>query len=151
MFKKLLPGFVLLLVAAQFVRPAKNQAAAIGPNDITVKHPVPADVLRVLRRACYDCHSNHTHYPWYAAVQPVGWWLDWHVTEGKQHMNFSEFGGYPTKRARNKLDEIIDEVEQHTMPLRSYVWVHREARLTPEEIKLLTGWADSLRDEIAPP
>lgn len=151
MIKKILVGVVALLVAAQFVRPAKNLSVAAGPNDIAVKHPVPPKVRALLQRACYDCHSNNTQYPWYAEVQPCGWWLSWHVNDGKRHLDFSEFGGYTAKRAGKKLEQIADEVEQHGMPLRSYTWLHPGARLTPEEIRLLTDWAESLREEIAPP
>jgi hypothetical protein len=149
MIKKIIAGLVVLLAAAQFVRPARNLSAAAGPDDLTAKHPVPARVLTVLQRACYDCHSNHTRYPWYAEVQPVRWWLDSHVNDGKRHLNFSEFGAYSAKRAGKKLEQVTDEVEQHNMPLRSYTWMHREARLTPEEITLLAGWADALRAEIS--
>ena len=151
MIKKILVGVGLLLAAAQFVRPAKNLAVPAGPDDISARHPVPARVLTVLQRACYDCHSNHTRYPWYAEVQPVGWWLGSHIKEAKRHLNFSEFGTYTAKRAGNKLEQISDEVEDHKMPLPSYTWLHPEARLTPEEIKLLLDWAESLRDEISPP
>jgi hypothetical protein len=111
---------------------------------------VPADVQKILRRACYDCHSNATVYPWYAEIQPFGWWLTTHVNDGKRHLNFSEFGTYTLKRSVSKLEQISDEVSQHAMPLPSYTWVHSEARLTTTEIKQLTDWADALRDEIAP-
>jgi uncharacterized membrane protein len=151
MIKKIALALTLLLVAAQFIRPARNQAAGGGPNDIGAKYPVPAGVQGVLKRACYDCHSNNTHYPWYAEVQPVRWFLDSHVNDGKRHLNFSEFGSYTAKRAAKKADEIIDEVEQHQMPLKSYTWMHPEARLTAEEIKLLSAWAEALRDQIDPP
>jgi hypothetical protein len=148
--KKIFLGLLLLFVAAQFWRPARNAAAAPGPNDINVKHPVPAKVQALLQRACYDCHSNNTHYPWYAAVQPVRWWLDGHINEGKQHLDFSDFGSYTAKRAAKRLEEVDDEVTDHRMPLPSYIWMHPAARLTPDEIKLLANWAESLRDEIAP-
>ena len=143
-------GLLFLLLAAQFWRPARNKAAAPGPNDINVKHPVPAKVQALLRRACYDCHSNNTHYPWYAEVQPMRWWLDGHINEGKRRLDFSEFGSYTAKRAAKKLEEVDDEVTDRRMPQKSYTWVHPEARLTPDEIKLLANWAESLRDEIAP-
>lgn len=148
-----LAGVVLLvlLIAIQFVKPAWNQSAVASPHDIRTKHAVPADVAALLRRACYDCHSNNTHYPWYAAVQPVGWWLTRHVNDGKRHLDFSEFSTYTTKRAKSKLGEIIEEVESHGMPLKSYTWLHPEARLTPAEIKLITDWAEGLQEEIAAP
>ncbi|HVT73170.1 MAG TPA: heme-binding domain-containing protein [Lacunisphaera sp.] len=152
--KRLLPrlaaGLGVALLLAQLWRPPRNESPAGGPADIAAKHPVPPAVLDLLHRACYDCHSNHTRYPWYANVQPVRWWLDHHINEGKQHLNFSEFGAYADQRAAKKLDELIDEVEGHTMPLPSYTWIHRDARLSPADVKLLTAWADGLRAEIAP-
>ncbi len=151
MIKKLLLGLVVLLAAAQFIRPEKNLSAAAGPDDLLAKHPPPPQVRALLQQACYDCHSNNTRYPWYTEVQPVGWWLKWHVDDGKRHLNFSEFGAYSAKRAGKKLEQIADEVEQHGMPLPSYTWMHPGARLTPDEIRLLADWAESLRIEIAPP
>ena len=151
MIKKIVLVLIVLLLAAQFYRPARNLTVATGPNDITVKHAVPAKVQDALQRACYDCHSNHTRYPWYAEVQPIRWWLDSHIADGKRHLNFSEYGSYPTKRATKKAEEIADEVEHHEMPLKSYTWMHPEARLTTDEIKLITDWAEKLRDQITPP
>ena len=150
MIGKFLLAAAVLLGALQFVRPARNSATAPGADDINVKYPVPANVQGLLQRACYDCHSNNTHYPWYANVQPVGWWLTRHVNDGKRHLNFSAFGAYTAKRAASKLGEISDEVAQHSMPLKSYTWMHPEARLTAAEIKLISDWADALHDEIAP-
>ena len=150
MIKKIILGAFVLLIAAQFVRPEKNLSVGTSPNDLSVKHPPGAEVQNLLQRACYDCHSNRTFYPWYAEVQPLGWWLAYHVNDGKRHLNFSEFGTYTVKRSVSKLEQISDEVSQHAMPLPSYTWAHPEARLTPAEIKQLTDWADGLRDEIAP-
>lgn len=149
-FKKLALGLLLVFIAAQFFRPEKNLSPSAGAADIAAAHAVPPAVRDVLHRACYDCHSNQTNYPWYAEIQPVAWWLADHVKDGKEHLNFSEFGTYSVKRASNKLDQIYDEVSQHSMPLKSYTWGHPEARLTPAEVKLLIDWAEELRDEIAP-
>ncbi len=151
MIKKILLLLLALVVIAQFIRPAKNVSAVAGPNDIAAKHPVPADVAALLKRACYDCHSNHTNYPWYAEVQPAGWWLASHVNDGKRHLNFSEFAAYPAKRAKTKAGEIVDEVEQKKMPLKSYTWMHPEARLTPGEVKLITAWAEDMEAKIMVP
>lgn len=148
MIKKTLFGLLAVFIAAQFFRPEKNLSAAPSLHDISVKHEVPADVRDLIKRACYDCHSNSTNYPWYAEIQPFGWWLAQHVSDGKEHLNFSEFSTYSVKRASNKLDQIYDEVSEGTMPLKSYTWGHPEARLTPAEIKLLTEWAETLRDDI---
>jgi hypothetical protein len=153
--RKVLPrlgaGLLVALVLLQLWQPARNSSDGPDPEDIARRHAVPAPVLTLLKNACYDCHSNHTRYPWYARVQPVRWWLDSHIREGKEHLNFSEFGSYPARRAGKKLDQIIDEVEEKTMPLKSYTWIHPEARLSPADIKLISDWADGLRDEISPP
>jgi hypothetical protein len=151
MIKKILLGLFVVLVAIQFIRPARNVSTAPGPQDLSAKHPVPAPVQGLLQRACYDCHSNNTHYPWYAEVQPVGWWLNQHVQDGRRHLDFSTFGTYTAKRAGKKAEEIADEVEHREMPLKSYTWMHPESRLTAEEIKLLVDWANGLRDQIAAP
>ena len=150
MLKKFFLGLLVVFIAAQFWRPARNISSAPGPNDINIKHPVPDKVQALLKRACYDCHSNNTHYPWYAEVQPVRWWLDRHIHKGQEELNFSAFASYTTKRATRRLEEIADEVADHRMPLKAYTWMHPEARLTPDEIKLLVDWAEELRDEIAP-
>jgi hypothetical protein len=148
MLRKIALGLVIVLVAAQFYRPARNLSAGPGPNDITAKHPVPANVQAILDRACMDCHSNNTRYPWYAEVQPVRWWLDRHIVDGKRHLNFSEYGAYNLKRATRKAEEIGSEVKEHKMPLPSYTWVHPEARLTSDEMRLLADWSVKLRAEV---
>lgn len=142
-------GLLLALAGAQFVRPARNLGDAEGPDSIVQHHEVPADVRAILQRACYDCHSNRTNYPWYAEVQPVRWWLDSHVKEGKRHLNLSEFARYDAERQAHKLDEVVDTVAvAKSMPLESYTWAHREAVLTPEERTAIADWAEELRDEI---
>ena len=150
LFRRLLPVLALGLVAIQFVRPVRNIAAAPSPDDLSVKYPLPAEVRRLLEQACYDCHSNTTRYPWYESVQPVAWWIDYHVRSGKAQLNFSEFGAYSAKRAARKLDTLVNEVEQGGMPLPSYTWLHPAARLTAEQKKQLTAWADALHDQLAP-
>jgi hypothetical protein len=145
-----LTGLVLgvAFVAIQFVRPERNLGEPEGPQSIVAVHAVPAEVREILRRSCYDCHSNRTAYPWYAEVQPVRWWLDSHISDGKRHLNFSEFGRYDADRARRKLDEIVDTVLARSMPLESYTWVHRDAVLSPDQMKLVADWAEALYDEI---
>ena len=145
-------GWVVLgiLIVIQFFHPEQNLGPLGGPDDIAARFPVPTDVHTVLVNACYDCHSNRTRYPWYAGVQPVGWWLAHHVNEAKGELNFSTFGAYTTKRTARKLDAIADEVEQGDMPLRSYTWMHPEARLTAEQRKKIISWAQALHTKIAP-
>lgn len=142
-------GFLLVLIAAQFVRHAPNHGEAEGPGSLVAQHKVPANVQQMLRRACYDCHSNRTNYPWYAAVQPVAWWLNDHIVQGKAELNFSEFTRYDAKRAVRKLQAAADEVRERHMPLKSYLLAHAEAKLTDADVATLAAWAEDLADEIA--
>ena len=135
---------------AQFFPPARNAGVTEGPRSIMAAHPVPAAVQAILRRSCYDCHSNQTRYPWYADFQPVGWWLNRHITQGKAELNFSEFAGYSARHAAEKLGHVSDEVHDRTMPLPSYLWIHRDARLSDADIKLVQAWADDLSGELDP-
>ena len=148
MVKKSLLGLLVLLIGIQFIRQTKNGGPASGPHDILVQHPTTAEVRHILETACYDCHSNHTRYPWYAEVQPVGWWLADHIKEGKAHVNFSEFGQLTPKRAARKLQQCADEVTDGGMPLTSYKLVHAEARLTDIQQKTLADWFDSVREAL---
>ena len=137
----LLIGFVLM----QFYRPDKNESDAIPETDIIVMTHPPEAVSAILKTSCYDCHSNHTEYPWYNNVAPVSYWLADHIDHGKGHLNFSEWGAYNAKRKAHKLEEVTEMVEKNEMPLDSYVWLHGEAKLSPEQAKTLTEWANTLR------
>lgn len=139
---------LLLLVIIQFFRPAKNTAGSMSPQDIGLRYQVPAPVNAILKRSCYDCHSDNTVYPWYSNVQPLAWWLDRHIQEGKRELNFSLFAGYSPKKAAHKLDEIITEVGEREMPLSSYLAMHPAAKLSDREIALISAWADKLGDSI---
>jgi Haem-binding domain len=143
-------GLPVVLLGIQLIRPARNLGAADGPDEIARKYPVPADVHRLLVTACYDCHSNHTDYPWYADVQPVGWWLAHHVNSGRRHVNFSAFGAYGTHQAARRLDTLANEVDEGGMPLRSYTWMHPAARLTTAQRQKIVDWAQNLHDKLAP-
>lgn len=150
MAKKILLGVLVVLVVMQFIRPEKNESDVPSANDIRVHHAVPDNVLSILKRACYDCHSNNTNYPWYANIQPIGWWLANHIEEGKEELNFSEFAAYSAKKADHKLEELAEMVEDREMPLESYTLIHKEAVLSSEEAETLINWANDVRKTIKP-
>lgn len=145
--KKILIGLVVLLVVLQFVRPSRNESNATV-NDISTVYNVPEDVHAVLKKACYDCHSNTTHYPWYTNIQPVGLWMQNHVDEGKEELNFNEFATYKRKRQAHKMEEVVEMVEENEMPLNSYTLIHKEAVLTSAEKAALVSWAKALHQQI---
>ena len=135
---------ILVLIVIQFIRPARNTSSGISANDISAFATVPANVQQVLSRACYDCHSNNTRYPWYSNIQPVAWYLAHHVTEGKRELNFNEFGSYSHKKQVHKLQEMVNEIKEGEMPLSSYTLIHSDARLSEADKTLLINWADSV-------
>jgi len=142
--KKVALGLLAVLVMIQFIRPERNQSATLSENDISKVYAMPDNIHRFLVKKCYDCHSNNTTYPWYANVQPVGWWLNHHVEEGKEHLDFSEFKTYSPKRAAHKLEELGEVLLEGEMPLESYTLVHRDAVVTAEEVTMVTNWITSL-------
>ena len=138
---------VLALVLFQLYPKSNiNVSSGIDLNDISMAHHVPVPVQQILKTSCYDCHSNHTIYPWYAKIQPVSLWLANHIKDGKAELNFSIFGSYRLSRQYRKLQEINDQVKKAEMPLKSYIIIHRDAALTPEQTLVLGDWVRSLRD-----
>jgi len=88
---------------------------------------VPATLQNTLQVSCYDCHSNNTAYPWYNKIQPVAWYLEDHVKEGKAELNFNEWNNYSGRRKSSKLRSMIKQIESGEMPMESYTLIHREA------------------------
>ena len=152
--KKIIKPIALVLLAAfiiiQFFRPEKNIQATDGAsaNDISTVYPVPKEVAAILQTSCYDCHSNNTHYPWYANLQPVAWWLEDHIKEGKKEINFSEFASYRIGRQYKKFEEINKQIEEGEMPLESYTLIHTETKLSAEQKAIIKNWVNSSRDSI---
>ena len=148
--KKILLILFILFVAIQFIQPEKNQTTAKSPDDIFAHYPAPDSIKMMIRTSCYDCHSNHTNYPWYAQIQPLAWWLDHHIEEGKNELNFSDFAAFNVRFKSHKLDEVMEEVKGEEMPLKSYLIAHTEARLTKPQRAAIVKWADGLRNSIKP-
>jgi len=149
MIKKIVWIAAGLLIVIQFFRPEKNLTND-RTYDISTNYFIPASVHPLLENACNDCHSNKTNYPWYSNIQPVSWWLDHHVTDGKRHLNFSTFTKLPIAVQNHKLEEVVETVKEKEMPLPSYTWLglHGNANLSEEERVLITSWAQSLMDSL---
>lgn len=139
-------GLVLLFVAAQFIRPTPNRSEGASTAGIQTAYEVPEDVQQLLKRSCYDCHSNNTTYPWYSYVQPVGWLLNGDISEGKDELNFDEFASYPAFRQYRRLEAIRNQVEEGEMPLPAYAFMHRSAALNEQERERIILWVQALQD-----
>ncbi|HVZ57462.1 MAG TPA: heme-binding domain-containing protein [Chitinophagaceae bacterium] len=148
MIKKILLILLVILVVIQFFHPAKNQASGEQPNSIARVYTVSPEVKTILDKACMDCHSNNTIYPWYSKIQPVDWWMDNHIREGKHDLNFDEFASYSPRRQYRKLEQVMKQVKEGEMPLNSYTWIHKNAILTDAEKATLTQWAQGIRTNL---
>jgi hypothetical protein len=147
-FKRTFQILLLAFIVIQFIRPAKNKSEGISNNDISKIYAVPADVQAILKTSCYDCHSNNTVYPWYASIQPAAWWLADHIKEGKRELNFSEFASYRIGRQYRKLEEVNKQVKEGEMPLESYLWIHKDSKLSEQQKLTLATWVTAVRDTI---
>jgi hypothetical protein len=129
-----------ITVALQFVGPTRTIPRADADLALERQAPVPAHVSRLLRQACYDCHSHDTRWPWYSRVAPASWLVVYDVDTGRGHMNFSTWGEYHRFERADLLDKACDLATEGTMPLRRYTWLHPNARLGPAEVAVLCAW-----------
>lgn len=141
-------GWILLaaLIICQFFQPTMNESTTVGTNRITDAFALPKNVNDILATSCYDCHSNNSKPMWYMRIQPVGWWVMDHINEGKEELNFDEFGSYSLPRQYHKLEEIAEMIEEDEMPLTSYTLIHGDASLSDTQKKDLVDWANAMRD-----
>ncbi len=135
----------MVFVAMQFYRPEKNQAQGDHTALFLTETNPPKDVKLILEQTCYDCHSNHTEYPWYNNVAPVSYWMADHVKDGKKHLNFSDWKNYSVKKKDHKLEEVIEMIGEGEMPLKEYTWTHDEAKLTETQRNAIIEWAKRTR------
>lgn len=127
---------ILLLVALLQLIPVERTNPPIE-QDV----PAPADVRAVLRRACYDCHSNETVWPWYSRIAPVSWMIARDVREGRAALNFSTWNRLSTQQQIEALHESWEEVEEGEMPPWFYLPPHPRARLTAADRESLRAWS----------
>lgn len=147
-FKQFFLSLLVGLVAIQFFKPEKNINKTPSEKYISAVINVPENVNGILIKSCADCHSNNTQYPWYANTQPIAWWLNHHIKEGKAELNIDSFANYSLRRQYRKLEEIMDEVEEDEMPLSSYTLIHRVAKLSETDREVLINWAKETRMEM---
>src|SRR5450432_995543 len=148
MIRKLLIVMLVIFAGMQFIRPARNNGAADTDGDIKHYVRVPDTVRNILKTSCYDCHSNHTVYPWYVNVNPVGLWLNNHIEDGKRAINFSDLSGFSKKKLDHRMKDIAEQVDSSEMPLSSYTLIHRYAILDSSQVRIIKNWTEDARKEI---
>lgn len=141
--KRILWILAAVLVLIQLIRIDKSNPPVDPKLDFQAAAHPPAEVLTLIRDACYNCHSDESRYPWYSNVAPVSWWLKHHVNEAKEHFNFSTLGVLKPEDLKWALGTAAKEIRESKMPLSSYTWMHPEARLSDEQRALLAHWLDN--------
>ena len=147
--KTLFIGLIIFLLM-QLYQPTRNESFEQDiTGNFTKVYNVPKNVEIILRTSCYDCHSNNTYYPWYSYIQPARFFMERHIKEGKEELNFNEFGNYSKRRQNSKLKAISKEIESNEMPLSSYTLIHKNAILTASQKKKVLDWINKIEDSIS--
>ena len=145
--KKILIILFVLFIIIQFFRiDQTNPPVNKGMDFLTIKQ-TPETIATNIRNSCYDCHSNETKYPWYTNVQPVAWFMQNHIEEGRKHLNFSIYSTYEPKRQAHKMEEAAEMVENGEMPLESYILGHSEAKLTDSQKAEMINYFKKIQSE----
>jgi len=133
------------LVGIQFVPVQKTNPPVRTEID------APPAVLEILQRSCYDCHSNETRWPWYSRIAPMSWGMASHVRRGRGDLNFSDWPVFDFQLQESNLHDIHEQIRKGKMPLRSYLWLHSDARLSQEDRQVLLDWTGTAAAEDVEP
>lgn len=147
--RRLLLALTITFLAVQFVRPDRTNPPIEVQHTIHAQVQTPPEVTQILERSCRDCHSNQTSWPWYSHVAPVSWFVIEDVNDARKHMNLSEWAKYKPAKAAELLEGICDETSHGEMPLRSYRLMHRDAKLTAQDVRALCEWSRTAREQLA--
>ncbi len=139
---------LLVFAGIQFIPTNRNQSNIVPPTDLMAVYNVPEKVEVIFKTSCYDCHSNNTAYPWYNKIQPASWIMQGHIKKGKAELNFNEFGSYSERRQKSKFKSILSQIKDGEMPLASYTWLHREAKLSENEKMALEDWINKMLENL---
>jgi len=146
--KRTLLVLVALLVIVQFVGPRRTNPPSDPAVSLKRKAPIPANVDAILTRSCRNCHSNETVWPWYSYVAPISWSVISHVNEGRDHFNLSDWT-HTSEEGADLMDNVCREIRRGKMPIPSYTWIHRDARLSDADKKILCRWAADAADALS--
>ena len=142
--KNILIWVILPLIAIQFIKiDVPDRLNGNPQNEIKA----PKEVLDILKRSCFDCHSNSVTYPWYDKIAPASWYVKLHVKKGREILNFSEWNSYSKKRKLKILDRLPKAIVIR-MPLPTYLWLHKEAKLSNSNKRILREWVEKLQDSL---
>jgi hypothetical protein len=143
-FSQIIYWFLIVIALIQFI-PVNRTNKPVDPKADFVKiYNTPKNVTQILKKACYDCHSNETVYPNYAYVAPISWSIKHHVNEGREHLNLSEWGIFNKDLKKNMLEKSVHAVKDYTMPMPGYIAQHPNANLTKAERTLVANYFENI-------
>ncbi len=140
-------ALVVLFIGIQFFQPAKN-IEPVESTHIFNQEDIPETMVNMLQTNCLDCHSNQTRYKLYHNVAPLSWAVNKHIVDGKKELNLSEWGNLSAFDKIAVLNEMSDEVQHGSMPLKSYQMMHKEAVFSQAKKDTFSHWAESLAEDI---
>lgn len=147
--KRLALAAVVFLVVIQIFRPSTSNPPVDPKREIHANLSVEPAVATVLTRACNDCHSNRTAWPWYSHVAPTSWLVVSDVNRGRKALNFSEWAGYQAEAQQKQLSEICKEVSEEEMPGVAYTLMHRHAKLSTDDVATICRWTRTSVQQVA--
>ncbi|WP_419870005.1 heme-binding domain-containing protein [Chryseobacterium sp. CT-SW4] len=145
--KKVLVIILVAFIIIQFFPIDKTNPPLTPGMDFLKIKKTPPETAKLIRSSCYDCHSNESVYPWYSSIAPSSWFLKNNIDNGRKHLNFSTFATYDINRQIKKLDECVEMIEKDEMPLKSYLLMHQEAKLSPQQKKELISYFKAMKEE----
>lgn len=133
--KRALLIFLIIFIVMQLIQTDKS----LPKLDKTLEIKATPEVMTIFKNACYDCHSNEVKWPWYSNIAPFSWVISNHVNEGRKALNFSTWENYSEDKKQEHIKSIYRTV-YGSMPLMSYIWLHKEGDLTKEQRQLVRDW-----------
>jgi len=146
--KGILISFIVVLLLLQLYPLEKPSNTAVNPNDLLITEKVPENISTLLKKACYDCHSNESIFPWYSKIAPSKWLVYNHINEGREELNFSEWNTLNIDDKSELLDDISTIILEGEMPLKGYIILHSEANLSNTEREAIASWADEMLESL---
>jgi hypothetical protein len=141
---KIIVILIVLLVGLQFIRPNKQGNEQVNRYDIIYANNPPKEVATLLQSTCYDCHSNQTKQYWYSNISPAAWLVDKDIKNGREKLNFSDWEKYSYDQKIDYAGEIMLQMYEGKMPIKEYLWMHEEAKLSKQQQNKITEWINSL-------
>lgn len=145
MTRNIIIGIVVFLMIAQFFGINKINPSTPSNETFYSVHNTPQDVQSIMDAACMDCHSHQTKYPWYTSIAPLSWWINHHIVEGREHLNFSTWTSYDKGKQDHKIEECIEVLEEGEMPLTSYTLIHGNAKLSSAQKERLISYLNTIQ------